>query len=400
MNILVLHLSDMHFVREKNFSIDNINAIAKALQQSMMDIKNIIVIISGDLAYSGHKSEYIEVDNFLHDLNTAITKRYGTSDIHFAIVPGNHDVDYNKGNLNRSDLEALETDISYSAAIRKELNKQIAFFEFSKSYGCFITPTLLYQMFIKYGDKIVQLNLINTAAFSSLDEDQGFHFLTEADIRELSTQHNSDFIISVMHHPHHWFSAHCKKTFEECLYSRSDIIFVGHEHYESSMKIEHEDASVNIFAAGKLSNRGDWTDSEFHVSILNINSRTYITRKYHWNKVAKIYEEVDKREITLSRDRYNLLGLIVRPEFSRVLEEDKYLISHSIRDYFVFPLLIEEYLDAYKENLPREINSMDTFMNILGSKKKIVISGASDSGKSVLARSIYAELASKKVTLF
>ena len=100
------------------------------------------------------------------------------------------------------------------------------------------------------------------------------------------------------------------------------------------------------------------------------------------------------------KDRYNQLGLIVRPEFSRMMEEDKYLISRSIRDYFVFPLLVEEHLGEDKGKLPREIDSLEGFIGILGIKDKIVISGGSDTGKSILAKVIYAELAKHRVVLF
>lgn len=400
MNLLILHLSDMHFGKKNNYTQDNINAIVNSLHESMRGIDHILVIVSGDLAFSGQKGECMQVGRFLHALKAAITQRYHTSDIRVAMVPGNHDVDYRKGDLGRKGLEALEEDGSYEKAISNELEKQTQFFVLSKINSCFSIPGLLEQKTITYGDKTVQLNLINTAAFSSLEEDQGFHFLTDADINKLSKQHNSDFVISVMHHPHHWYSFRCKKQLEEALYSRSDLIFVGHEHYESSMKIEHANASVNIFAAGKLGNRGDWTDSEFHVAVLNLETRAYTTMKYHWNGAAKIYEQIDKKEIPLSRDRYNQLGLIVRPEFSKVLEEDKYLISRSVRDYFVFPLLIEEQISDDSGRIPREIDTLESLMNTMGSQEKIVISGGSDSGKSVLAREIYAELASRKVALF
>ena len=400
MNLLILHLSDMHFAKKNNFTRDNISAIVSALQESMSDTDHVLIIVSGDLAYSGQKDECMQVVSFFHDIKGAISNRYHCSDIRIMIVPGNHDVDYKKGDLGRDGLEALEKDGTYEKNLSNELDKQSQFFELSKIYSCFTTPGLLDQKTITYGDKTVQFNLVNTGAFSSLAEDQGFHFLTDNDIKTLSVQHNSDFVISVMHHPHHWYSSRCKKQLEEALYSRSDIIFVGHEHYESSMKIEHRDASVNIFAAGKLCNRGDWTDSEFHIAVLNLETRAYITMKYHWNGTAKIYEQVDKKEIILSRNRYNKLGLIVRPEFSKALEEDKYLISSSVRDYFVFPLLVEEHVSEDNGCLPREIDSLESLMNTMDSKEKIVISGGSDSGKSVLAKEIYAELSSRKVTLF
>lgn len=400
MNLLILHLSDMHFGKKNNYTNDNINAIVGALQQSMNDISHVLIIISGDLAFSGLKAECRQVWFFLHALKAAIVLRYQIRDIQIAMVPGNHDIDYQKGDIGRAGLELLEKNGDYAKAIPSELDKQTEFYFLAKRNNCFSSSALLDQKVITYDGKTLQLNLINTAVFSSLDEDQGFHFLTESVIKKLSAQNNCDYVISVMHHPHHWYSSCCKKELEEALYSRSDLIFVGHEHYESSMKIEHDEASVNIFAAGKLGDRGDWTDSEFHVAVLNLDTRAYNTRKYHWNGAAKIYEEIGQRELTLSRDRYNQLGLIVRPEHLMSLEEDRYLISRSVHDYFVFPLLIEEQIANESGRIPKEIDSMESFINTLGKREKIIISGGSDSGKSVLAAEIYTRLASNKVAVF
>ena len=400
MNLLILHLSDLHFDKYNNYQPENINAIVGALQQSMMNIEHILVVVSGDLAYSGKKQQFVQVNFFLRKLRKALSERYAISDIQIAMVPGNHDVDYSLGETKRGDLEELEASGGYEANISQELCKQAQFYVLSGFYNCFQTPSLLHQRTIAYGDKTIQLNLINTAVFSSLDEDQGFHYISEKDIKAMLAPSESDFVITVMHHPHHWYSSCCKKAFEEALYSRSDIIFVGHEHYESSMKIEHENASVNIFAAGKLGDRGDWTDSEFHVAVLNLDTRAYTTRKYHWNGAAKIYEEKNKKEITISRDRYNQLGLIVRQEFSESLEEDKYFISRSVHDYFVFPLLIEDHSATESGKLPREIDSLDSLIQTMSPHEKIVIKGSSDSGKSVLAKAIYKELSSRQVSLF
>lgn len=399
MNLLILHLSDMHFKKSKNYEKSNIVSIVNALQQSMIDVNHILIVISGDLTYSGKKGECIQVNFFLSGLKDEIFNRYKVSDVQFAIVPGNHDVDYEMGDIGRTGLELLEKNNSYKDEINHELKKQGQFYILANKYDCFPETGLLHQKYVEYGDSTIQINLINTAVFSSIEEDQGFHYIEETDIKELSNN-NSDYVITVMHHPHHWYSYHCKKAFEEALYSRSDLIFVGHEHYESSMKIEQAEASVSIIAAGKLSDRGDWYDSEFHVVVLNLETRDCISRKYNWNANRKIYEEKEDVPISLSKNRYNQLGLIVRPDFSKKLDEDKYCISNSVRDYFVFPLLVEENMAETNGIVPKEINSMEEFIGSLGSQEKIVISGSSDSGKSVLSRAIYAELASHRVTLF
>lgn len=400
MKLLVLHLSDMHFKDTDNFGADNIKAMVSALRESTKGIEHLLIIISGDLSFSGKESENIQVDIFFNNLKKAIGERYKIQDIHFAIVPGNHDVDYSQGDLGRLGLEKIDTDSSYELILPKELSKQCCFYRLAKSYDCYPEKTVLYKKVIKFDERRILLNLINTAPFSVKDEeDQGFHYISSDDINSLYDQDDSDFIITVMHHPHHWFSSHCKKALESAIYSYSDLIYVGHEHYESSMKVECCNSSVNIFAGGKLCNRGNWSESEFHLGVLDMDTREYITHKYVFNDREKIYEELNVAKACLSQNRYNRLGLTIRGEFEEALLQDKYDISRSNKDYFVFPLL-EEYMTEDSIRLPREINSMDTFMRILFDEGKIVITGNRDTGKSILVKAIFTELSKTRITLY
>lgn len=400
MKLLILHLSDMHFVDYGNFKNETLKAISGALRQSIIGIEHVLIIVSGDLAFSGKKRECMQAANFLRALKVTIFKRYKIQDIQFAIVPGNHDVDYDLGMMDRSVLEGIDKENSYGVAIASELQKQQQFYVLAQHFDCYPNGGLVHQKKIAYGEKNVLINLINTAAFSAkVDEDQGFHYLPEADIKTVSSQGNgSDFVITVMHHPHHVFNWRCKKELERAIYYYSDLIFVGHEHYESAQKIESGEASVNIFAGGKLCDKGDWSDSEFHVAVLDLDTRKYQTQNYKLN--AGVYEEGERRIIELSQNRYNKLGLVVRSDYAKELDTDKYAIAMSNQDYFVFPLLVEEYLVDDRTRLPKEIDSMDAFMKMLSEEGKVIINGHSDTGKSILARAVFKELARTRVTLF
>ncbi len=399
MKLLILHLSDMHFQSHDNFREENIKAIVGTLQQSAAGIQHLLIIVSGDCAFSGKKDESIQAAEFFEILKTTIYKRYKIQDIQFAIVPGNHDVDYDLGMMDRFGLEAIEKANLYEASINSELKKQQQFYTLAKRFKCYSDGGLVHQKTITYGRAKVLLNMINTAIFSAkTDEDQGFHYLPETAIKALFSQGDSDVVITVMHHPHHVFNARCKKELEKAIYSCSDLIYVGHEHYESAQKIEAGEASVNIYAGGELCNKGDWSNSEFHVAILDLETRKYQTFNYKIN--AGVYEEGEVRTIELSQNRYNKLGLVVRSDFAKELDTDKYAIAISNQDYFVFPLLVEEYLVDDRSKLPKEIGSLDDFMKMLSEKGKVIINGRSNTGKSILARAVFKSLSKSKVTLF
>lgn len=400
MKIMILHLSDMHFGDEVSFSEENVQGIVNALNRLSYRIKNVLVIISGDLSYSGKKKQYDQAKLFIDSLENFLKDRYPMKQFDFVLVPGNHDVDYDKGYWTRDDLDEISSSKIYESLIDEELEKQNEFYNFAKRYDCFSDDGIVCPKIVKYDSKKIRLNLINTAIFSSLDEDQGYHYMLNSDINILAEQCNSDFVISVMHHPHHWYSSYCKKELEEALYSRSDLVFVGHEHYESSMNIDFLGASVNILAGGMLCNKGDWSISEFHVGVLDLDTRKYITSKYVWNDKVKVYEEKKNDSFFLSKNRYNKLNLTVKDDFIADLTEDKYMIAKSNSDYFVFPLLIEEIGSKDNNRISKEINSIEEFFDVLHLNKRIIITGMSDSGKSILASSIFINLSMTTITLF
>ncbi len=354
--------------------------------------------------YSGKSNESRRVYRFFQDLKAGIVDRYHIQDIRFLMVPGNHDIDYDGGDLGRKGLETVERDNCYDQELVNEKQKQQQFYRLSERYHCFSKTrmNLLHQKTIMYGNKKIQVNLINTAVFSSKDEDQGFHYLPEKDIERLSEQNDADFIISVMHHPHHWYTWRCKKKLEDAIYSRSDLIFVGHEHFESDMTVSKDKSIVNIFAAGELCNQGDWTRSEFHIGILDLNTREYSSHRYRFNCEGVLYEGVgEERKLILSKDRFNKLGWKVSEGFlNTYIYEDKHNISRSFMDYFVFPLLEVIPNENQSVAVTREIKSLTDFMSRLKTEPYVNVSGLLESGKTVLSRAIFLELAKEYQVIY
>jgi len=199
MKILILHLSDMHFTQLNNYDKEKVTMIVAAMNNHILNIKNVLVVVSGDISFSGKKAEYIIASKFFGELKKEISKRYNIQDVKFVMVPGNHDVDYSIGEQTRADLESIEKEDLYNDKISEELRKQRQFYNCSALFSCFNNKNLLNQKTITYDTKKIQINLINTAVFSSKGEDQGFHYLPHRDIERLSNQNGADYVFSVMH---------------------------------------------------------------------------------------------------------------------------------------------------------------------------------------------------------
>ena len=352
MKLLVLHLSDLHFRENNNFTDDNIHCLVNAIRPSISNVECILIVVSGDLTYSGKKLQFIEIKNFLFSLKKAISLAYDISNIEFALVPGNHDVDFSTKKLGRSELEDILAKDAYKDYIGFELGKQKQFYFCAKLFNCFPDNSLIHQKEIVFGDVKILLNLLNTAVFSSLDEDQGFHYLLDDDISALEKQGDVDYVFTVMHHPHSWFNSHVTDKLEAAIYRKSDLILVGHKHYENTRTVTENQNSVNVMAGGMLSNCGDWDTSEFHIGVLDTETREFRIKTYHWEKAEKVYIEKGEHNTKLSKDRYNPLGISALAEYLDLnINQDRFMIANSFLDYFVFPLLEEIKDEASEKNV-------------------------------------------------
>ena len=138
MKLKILHLSDFHF-KTGNVSQDIVlSSLSKKIEEiCKTEIKPNLLIITGDIAYSGMKQEYILAKEFINKI--AVFCEIEIDNIF--IIPGNHDVD-------RSKIGAGQLDWWYKFKVEKELadvlsseqsfpiikTKTEAYFEFLKNF--------------------------------------------------------------------------------------------------------------------------------------------------------------------------------------------------------------------------------------------------------------------------
>lgn len=399
MKLFILHLSDIHFEKENDYNDSNVTGIVNALKIDK-EVEAVLVVVSGDITYSGYRRQYSIGWNFFYAIRDRIRKKYGIKHIEFGVVPGNHDINYKVGELSHDQIKEYVDKDLLDENIEKECSKMSAFYYYASELQCFQKKNRLVSVrIIQYGDKSIRLNLINTAAFSSLDEDQGLHYLPKIDMELLNSDSESDYVFTVMHHPHHWFCWRMKKELEKVIYEKSDVIYVGHEHYSSEMDISSHCASVRIYAGGELSNRGNWDNSEFYCAVLNTDTRMYEVSHFTWDSKTAIYIKRNSNNSVLSRNRIGKSGISPKKEYISVLMQDtKYMICEDVSDYYVFPLMEE--IISNDRRIGREISDSDKFIDEIEDKKKIIIAGRSNAGKTMLVRQIYKIMSGKRYVLY
>lgn len=201
---------------------------------------------------------------------------------------------------------------------------------------------------------------------------------------------NADINITVMHHAHHWMNDIVKSAFENVLIQKNNIILCGHEHGIDSSEINKDGARVIYLTGGELCNKGDWSNSQFYLDIVDTDNMLLESISYLWNVNKQLY-------IQNNSETYNLLDMAPFTEFKleEEFEENLYMdpvnsISENVFDYYIFPdlELIREYLDREAEI----ITFAENFLETVTSKKRIAIIGNESAGKTLLLKKLYIEL--------
>lgn len=105
-NSRILHLSDLHFGAGKHAFATGLGdafhrTLAAAVDEVINDQPPAIVVVTGDLTWSGSEAEFDQAWTCLNDLRG----RLGVSPDHFVIIPGNHDIQWSEAAKTKSEYE-------------------------------------------------------------------------------------------------------------------------------------------------------------------------------------------------------------------------------------------------------------------------------------------------------
>jgi len=410
MKALILHLSDMHFTADGNtVSPDHLEQIPKALIEHKGQIKKCCVIVTGDIAHSGKQKEYAHATDFLNTLIPRLRLALGLDGyVDFIAIPGNHDLDYTLGTRDQNAMQGyFEAGTPSSELLQKEkifLGEYSVFAKHRKIHNS-DDLNLLSRKIFKLDNIAIKFNLINSAMFSSLDNDKGWHylpeslidklFITDADIKE-----GVEIAFTAMHHHYEWFHESIKIKLERALFSGTSILFLGHEHIPSSKNsILNGDHSISIIAGGILSDNKT-AASSFNSIIIDTESNNYTLNTYNWDERKKIYVP-KKTTLKLHKKKATYHKLYPDLEFYNwILQDEKHAITTSFLDYYVFPRLRIDNPTSYLSGEDKEICDFDGFSSLLEKSRCIVIKGDDNAGKTAFLKYIYSQLSKTKIILF
>jgi predicted MPP superfamily phosphohydrolase len=174
MNLLILHLSDIHLKKEGNAVIAKVNGLRGVIEAHAANVDACVIAISGDIAYSGKDTEYAIAAQLLEGVRSACAECSLTN--YVCCIPGNHDCDFDKADRTREivirgilDEHGKNVDESVVGSCIKI---QDAFFDFLKSETS-SNPTrpldrLAYVPKLEQKEKKIGNNSINSACIDKL----------------------------------------------------------------------------------------------------------------------------------------------------------------------------------------------------------------------------------------
>lgn len=384
--IVFLHLSDIHIDKEKDISDEHIRKIVDSLKSyKSIKINNIIIILSGDITYSGNASQFSNAKKLIGSLIVSLNKAFKCR-CTVLTVPGNHDVNHDGSPLSVTCLK----DEKYSEYEMIEHNKLNSFYNFAQLNNCFKHSEVYFDIhMLTIKDCKIKVNLINNGIFSTLDQYKGLLYLPNDCIDKLSDREDADFVISIMHHAPDFYRDDIKNRIEDTIVKNSDILFHGHEHYNYSKQTSFYGSDCTVIQSGGcLCNNGDWDDSSYIIGLLDTEPLKYEYYKYTWNSSAKQYEHDSGKEVQVKPCKPDLK---ITEDFQEFIHDD------NEEKYYVFPSIIYH---GHKSTENFLIETSSYFEEELQKHRYSIIVGAGNVGKTTLLKNLFSSFAKEHYVLY
>jgi predicted phosphodiesterase len=292
MVLALLHLSDMHLRKGKSSSFTTrVPQIVAGLRSSHQLLDYCLVVVSGDIAFSGQHEEYAMAEEFFAKLRTELAKYFATSPT--IVVPGNHDCEFNReSDVRRLALESLTANIEQLDEKGKILPELLAvqgnFFNFDAlmwpGTSLSETPWLIRDNVLEVGSHRIGVLRLNTAFVSRLQERQAsLVFPTHILPKYLNAQTDTSLVISVFHHPYSWLESSNAHKFKSLIETRADVVLTGHEHVQGAFTKELITGERLEYVEGAVLGSDDPDESAFNVVICDLAQKAQKIIQFKWN---------------------------------------------------------------------------------------------------------------------
>jgi len=136
MKLLIIQLSDMHFENTIQTHSIHIDKMMTAIK-SVAIADECIVVVSGDMACKGKKTDYNYVKGFIAALCRSLTENGYRKKIHVFTVPGNHDINFSPLNVGIDDIINAYDNKAVEELKKIYIDNMQDYFAYAAELGCF-----------------------------------------------------------------------------------------------------------------------------------------------------------------------------------------------------------------------------------------------------------------------
>lgn len=299
MKLLVVHLSDIHICTPRDEILSRANKIAAATFRELALVDGVVIVLTGDIAYSGLKEQYLLAEKWINEIRINIQNEKNLP-VWVVPCPGNHDCDFESGQatIRSIVIDSLQTTAADSigeeviAACTSVQTEYSVFAERICNAELVHSHPLWKTYALKLNFKYIVFHSINVAWMSKRREDSGaIIFPLERFKSYIGAK--SDCTLSLVHHPQNWFSQQSMKPFRRFVRQHSHIVLSGHEHTPGIVAVDEHGAGecVHLEAPALQEHKG--FRSAFSTLILDTESDKFCYATHSWDGNSYSPEELE-----------------------------------------------------------------------------------------------------------
>lgn len=398
MDLVILHLSDIHIKQKTDPILQRSERIAQTVFPLLPECKHLIILVSGDIAFSGKAEEFLLAKSFIECIRKTITSERCIP-ITIVTTPGNHDNDFEKNDGAREILieQAHRTPEKIDDSVIKiccGIQEQYFSFRNEIEASVHIDPDNLWRSTtIEIEGQKIAIESLNISWLSKIKEEQGMLLFPFERYNKI-LENEPNIRISTMHHPLNWFHQTNYRPFRIFIKKVSDILITGHEHCGNAGSEDSVESDQSAFVEGcVLQDESGGSRSEFNVIAINTQQRTFTYKKFEYKN--KIYQEIENEKWSNPRPlpdkaRYPFQ---ISSRFKDKLEDPGGCFSGpnghcpKLSDVYVFPDIRKVKLEKgkiYNTNVSSEcLTSVQTI------KDGILLEGEEKAGSTSLLYQLY-----------
>lgn len=389
MSLSIIHLSDIHITGKNDEILNKITALKNACTNVMCDSSDVVVAITGDIAFSGNIAQYEIADNIISDICDHI-KNEIKANVYVEIVPGNHDCDIQKNSVVRDTLVKNISENVDEEYYNHLSSAQSNFYNFAKKYGTESNSLINTNEIEAAGERILFVN-VNTAWMSVLNENPGNIIMPKALLHNIN-RNNYRLVVALMHHPSNWLNPDCNTHFIEYIRQNVDMLFVGHEHKRDSYKKQGDSFSF-VCNQGKELQDNNSSESAFSVIRFDEMYQSYTVYDFQWKNDKYIRHESYPHPFSKN---VSVFGSVFTPNIETIekMNDLGIVLNHfSKEEVFLSDLYVWPYLNkfTYKANKKSTEKIKSNIFEELQNNSVSIITGSASSGKSSFAKKLFLE---------